>query len=151
MQRFLPYIFAAIIAAAPFSPVLAKKKPVKPVVNENPIIVAVETEGGGCNDGPPCDTITTLYESGVCDGIKCARQAIPADEITQFKAIIEKTDFDSIKQKRFTGDCPTNPYVPKFTYTFYTSNGKVVFEPCTYDITEYRDPFHTLWKILDKK
>jgi hypothetical protein len=146
MQRLFTYLLALIIAAGPLNPAMAKHK----AVSDGTPLATLDTHGGSCEE-KPCHTVTNIYENGTCEGPDCKRPNFTPEEIAHLKEAINGTDFDAIKETEFVGDCPTSPDVPKFAYVFRTDKGKVKLGTCEYAIDSYREPFHSLWKMLDKK
>ena len=71
-------------------------------------LLTVRLEGGMCMDGP-CDSSVVLERDGrVHDGETPANDLgrVTADSYAALNAAIQATDFDSMRAKPYTGECP---------------------------------------------
>ncbi len=71
-------------------------------------LLTVRMEGGMCMDGP-CDSAVILERDGRVHSAEKPPNdlgRVPADAYAALNAAIESTDFDAMRAKPFTGECP---------------------------------------------
>jgi hypothetical protein len=56
--------------------------------------------------------------------------SVPKSELDELAELIEAADFDALKSKKFTGECPAAYDGAEVTYGFYTRKGVEVLASC---------------------
>jgi hypothetical protein len=143
-KRIIVIILAGAILIAGLCLALARQN-ISP--KETPVpetLLAIETRGGLCPNGP-CDAKIEIRKNGSYsyknDNGKKSSGTLSASDTSRLEELAKNADFEAIKSKKFTGTCPTDYDGQEFIYTFYPS-GQVI-PACTYDIN-YADPMFKL-------
>ncbi len=106
-------------------------------------LVTVTTRGGECLDGP-CGSTIVIERDGTVDQIAptaAALGSVPPPVLSTLEASLKTTDFDVIRARPFTGECPVNFDGQEVIYEFGGPRGVERIASCETDI----DPDHPLF------
>lgn len=106
-------------------------------------LVTVTVRGGECVDGP-CGGTTVIERDGRVHQTAPAAAdlgTVPGDLLTALDAAIKTTDFDVIRARPFTGECPVNFDGQEQIYEFGAPGGVERIATCETEI----DPDHPLF------
>jgi hypothetical protein len=136
-MRRLILLFSLFIVAA------CSALPVEP---DGPLVV-VSTRGGECPEGM-CTSRTVIERDGRVhrtepDAMDVGR--IPADTARALDAAIRSTDFELLRSRPFTGECPVNFDGQELIYEFSAPNGVERLASCEVEI----DPAHPLFSAVE--
>jgi hypothetical protein len=72
-------------------------------------LVTVTTRGGECVNGPCGSTIVIERNGRVHQTAPASAElgALPANALTALDAAVRTTDFETVRHRKFTGECPT--------------------------------------------
>jgi hypothetical protein len=101
-------------------------------------IVTVELRGGECF-APPCGRTVMLERDGrVHEAAKPPNDlgVVPPDQLAAIDTAIRLTDFAALRNRPFTGECPTAFDGQEIVYTFAAPSGTQVIASCEVDIDE---------------
>jgi hypothetical protein len=104
-QSIVGLLLAVLLSACQSIPAVASLAPVA----AGPL-VSVTTRGGECVNGP-CGGTTVIERDGrIHQTAPTAADLgqVPPDVLTALDAAIKTTDFDVIRARPFTGECPVN-------------------------------------------
>ena len=107
-------------------------------------LVTVEATGGHCLEGT-CRSVVAIEADGLVHQIEPVEAEIhrATDEaIDLYRAALATTDFDAIRSRPFTGECPTAFDGQELIYTFATSAGPERISSCEVEI-DPEDPLFT--------
>jgi len=99
-------------------------------------LVTVEAHGGRCLQGE-CHTLVAIEADGLVHQIEPVEAEIhrATDAATDaYRAALAVTDFDAIRARPFTGECPTAFDGQELVYTFATPAGPERISSCEVDI-----------------
>src|SRR5262245_31218924 len=105
-SRLLLVALVAVVAAACASS--APETSSTPGSSATPLVTS-SIRGGLCPDGP-CGTTIVIGREGYVHQTRPTAMdlgTIPLPELTALNVAIAATDFDAMRQHRFTGQCPT--------------------------------------------
>src|SRR5687768_2510035 len=88
-------------------------------------LVTITTRGGDCPEGA-CESETVVERDGRLHMTKpeiTALGTIPAAALDALDAAIRTTDFDDVRARPFTGECPVNFDGQEAIYEFATPSG----------------------------
>ena len=131
---------AALVAACQSLPVVASLVPAA-----GPL-VSVSVHGGECVGGP-CGGTMVFERDGRIHQTEPAPTELgqlPDDVLVALDAAVKTTDFDVIRARPFTGECPVNFDGQETIYEFATPSGIERLESCQSEI----DPAHPLFAAL---
>lgn len=109
---------------------------------EPAILVEYTTYGGLCSYGG-CHSKTTIYDNGIIKNeniayngtdyisTSTARQ-IGSNQLNDLITQINNEDLDKVKQRKFTGTCPTAYDGSAVTYTIYKNGATEILDSCQY-------------------
>ena len=99
-------------------------------------LVTVEAHGGRCVEGE-CRTVFAIEADGLVQQIEPVESEVHrvADRtIDAYRAALGITDFDAIRSRPFTGECPTAFDGLEVVYTFETPAGPERISSCEVEI-----------------
>jgi hypothetical protein len=110
-------------------------------------LVTVETRGGECVAGPCGQTITIDRDGRVHLAAKPPNDLgrVTPDALRNLVTLIATTDFDAIKSRPFTGECPTAYDGQERIYTFSAPSGVETIASCSVVV----DPALPLFAAVD--
>ena len=111
-------------------------------------LVTVTTRGGECVNGP-CGGTTVIERDGrIHQTVPTAADLgqVPPDVLTALDAGIKTADFDVIRARPFTGECPVNFDGQEQIYEFGAPGGVERIATCETEI----DPDHPLFLSVTK-
>ena len=106
-------------------------------------LVTVEAHGGRCLQGE-CRTLVAIEADGLVHQIEPLEAEIhrATDEaIDAYGAALAVTNFDAIRARPFTGECPTAFDGQELIYTFATPAGPERISSCEVDIDPHAPLF----------
>ena len=136
-------VLAALLAACQSIPAVASLAPAA----AGPL-VTVTTRGGECVNGP-CGGTTVIERDGrIHQTVPTAADLgqVPPDVLTALDAAIKTTDFDVIRARPFTGECPVNFDGQEQIFEFGAPSGVERIATCETEI----DPEHPLFLSVTK-
>lgn len=118
-------LLASVIAAC------LPDDPAANLVGAGPLLT-VETRGGECVDGPCGTTVVIERDGTVRSAAKPPNDlgTIPADQLAVLDSAIKLTDFEILKKRPFTGECPTAYDGQEFIFEFGAPNGTQRIATC---------------------
>jgi hypothetical protein len=123
-------VLAADVAACQSIPAVASLAPAA-----GPL-ATVTVRGGECPDGP-CGGTTVIERDGRVHQTEPAAAELgqlPGDVLTALDAAIKTTDFDVVRARPFTGECPVNFDGQEFIYEFGAPGGTERIATCETEI-----------------
>ena len=136
------FTLAASIGACQSIPAVASLAP----IGSGPL-VAVTVRGGECPEGA-CGGTTVIERDGrIHQAAPSAAELgrIPGNVLTALDAAVKTTDFDAIRARPFTGECPVNFDGQEFIYEFAAPGGLERIATCETEI----DPNHPLFVAVE--
>jgi hypothetical protein len=109
-------------------------------------LVTVTTIGGKCPDGP-CGSTVVIERNGQIHSVAPAAApigAVPADALAALETAVKLTDFDAIRSRKFTGECPTAFDGQEVIYEFGAPGGVQRIASCETEI----DPDHAIFATV---
>lgn len=116
---------------------------------QNRLLLTIKSVGGLCSEGP-CGSIVSIYQNSAytiensdkskIDGV------VSKEQITNLATVIQNTDFNLIKAKKFIGLCPTANDGQELIYTFYPQHE--VLSTCVYELDSKTPLFQTIYQVL---
>ncbi len=135
-------LLAVVTAACGGSPTASGPAP-SPAVSGTPVeavpttpLLTVESRGGECLDGP-CGSVVIVDRDGTVHSAEDPSNTlgtIPADQMAALDAAIKLTDFTLLKNRPFTGECPTNFDGQEFIFEFAAPGGTERIATCEVDV-----------------
>jgi hypothetical protein len=106
-------------------------------------LVTVTTRGGECVNGPCGSTIVIERNGRVHQTAPASAElgALPANALTALDAAVRSADFESVRTRKFTGECPTAYDGQEVIYEFGAPGGVQRIASCETEI----DPNHPLF------
>lgn len=101
---------------------------------QNAEVLSVTKRGGLCAPGKLCSTITTVLSDGSVTREGKDIKKLSKEQITSLQQQIKQTDFEAIKQSKFTGTCPTAYDGQETVYTINSESTKEELPSCTYNL-----------------
>ena len=121
----------------------------QPIPVDGPLAV-IYRHGGLCVTGGECQSTMTIQNDGTytvtVNGQEPTEGSLTAEQVAQINTLISETDFDTILNTPFTGDCPTAYDGQETVYTFYQTGGAMELANCTVTV----DPEAPLFALLDQ-
>jgi hypothetical protein len=136
-------VVAVLLTACQSLPAVASLAPVA----AGPL-VTVTVRGGECVNGP-CGGTTVIERDGrIHQTVPTAADLgqVPPELLTALDAAIKTTDFDVIRARPFTGECPVNFDGQEQIFEFGAPNGTQRIATCETEI----DPNHPLFLSVTK-
>ena len=99
-------------------------------------LVTVEAHGGLCPEGE-CRTLLAIEADGLVHQIEPVEAEIhraTTEAVDAYRAALAVTDFDAIRSRPFTGDCPTAFDGQELIFTFATPAGPERISSCEVEI-----------------
>jgi hypothetical protein len=136
-------VLAVLAAGCQSIPAVASLAPVA-----GGALVTVTTRGGECVNGPCGGTTVVERDGRIHQTVPTAADLgqVPPDVLTALDAAIKTTDFDVIRARPFTGECPVNFDGQEFIYEFGAPTGLERIATCETEI----DPDHPLFLSVTK-
>jgi hypothetical protein len=113
-------------------------------------LVTVEATGGHCLEGI-CGSVVAIEADGRVHQIEPAEiaiQQVTAESIDVLRTAIGTTDFEAIRSRPFTGDCPTAFDGQELVYTIATPNGSERIASCDVEVDPQAPLFVAIHAIL---
>jgi hypothetical protein len=109
-------------------------------------LVTVTTRGGECVNGPCGSTIVIERDGRVHQTAPAPAElgALPANALTALDAAVRTTDFETVRDRKFTGECPTAFDGQEVIYEFGGPGGMERIASCETEI----DPSHPLFAAV---
>ena len=132
-----------VVLAASWRPVSPSRPWPRSSAGAGPLVV-VTVRGGECVDGP-CGGTTVIERDGRVHQTAArggrARRAARRTSSTALDAAVKTTDFDVIRARPFTGECPVAFDGQEFIYEFGAPGGVERIATCETEV----DPNHPLF------
>ena len=106
-------------------------------------LVVVTVHGGECPEGA-CGGTTVIERNGRVHQtapVAVELGALPPNVLTALDAAVKTTDFDALRARPFTGECPVNFDGQEFIYEFGAPGGTERIATCETEV----DPNHPLF------
>ena len=133
-------VLALLIAACGVTPTVSGPSPSPSVsgvvaLPSTPLLT-VESRGGECMDGPCGSVIVVDRDGTVRDAAKPPNVlgTIPAAQLAALDSAIKLTDFALLKNRPFTGDCPTAFDGQEFIFEFAAPGGTERIATCEVEV-----------------
>lgn len=113
-------------------------------------LVTVEAHGGRCPDGE-CRTVFAIESDGLVhqlEPVEADVHRVTDRTIDVYRAALGITDFDAIRSRPFTGECPTAFDGMEVVYTFETPAGPERISSCEVEIDRQAAIFVAVDAIL---
>lgn len=134
-------VLAALVAACQSIPTVGSLVPLG-----NGPLVSVTVRGGECPEGP-CGSTTVIERDGRVHQtapVAAEMGALTGDVFTALQTAVKTTDFDVVRARPFTGECPVNFDGQETIYEFGAPSGTHRIATCETDV----DPNHPLFKAV---
>ena len=107
-----------------------------PSVDAHEVLIAVETRGGRCVDGPCGSTVLVDRDGRVHLAAKPPNElgVVSPDLMAALDDAIRTTDFAELVSHRFTGECPTAYDGQELVFEFATPDGVQQIASCTVEV-----------------
>lgn len=109
-------------------------------------LATITVHGGECPDGP-CGGTTVIERDGRIHQTEPAAAELgqlPGDVLTALDAAVKTTDFDVVRARPFTGECPVAFDGQEFIYEFGAPGGTERIATCETEV----DPNHPLFVAI---
>lgn len=109
-------------------------------------LATITVHGGECPDGP-CGGVTVIERDGRIHQTQPAAAELgqlPGDVLTALDAAVKTTDFDVVRARPFTGECPVAFDGQEFIYEFGAPGGTERIATCETEV----DPNHPLFVAI---
>ena len=120
---------------------------------DNGELLSIELSGGKCS-GPCLSRNLNISNSGAVvenyNYTDYKHGILSKEDLDALTALVETTDYDGLREKKFTGDCPTASDGLKRAYSFYTSKGVQKIDGCETKV-DSNDPLVKFINDLLKK
>jgi len=113
-------------------------------------LVTVEATGGHCREGT-CRSVVAIEADGRVHQTEPAQMEIhqvTSESIDVLRAAIGATDFDAIRSRPFTGECPTAFDGQELVYTIETAHGPERIASCDVEVDPEAPLFTAIHAIL---
>ena len=141
----LPVLFllATLLAACQSIPGAAS---IGPVIGTGPLLT-LTVRGGECPEGACGNTSVIERDGRVHQTAPEAAELgqVPPDVLAALDAAIKTADFDAIRARPFTGECPVNFDGQEFIYEFGAPGGTERIATCETEV----DPNHPLFVAVE--
>lgn len=109
-------------------------------------LVTITVRGGECPEGP-CGSTTVVERDGRVHQtapVAAEMGALAGVQLTGLETAVKTTDFDVIRARPFTGECPINFDGQETIYEFGAPGGTERIATCETDV----DPNHPLFRAV---
>lgn len=109
-------------------------------------LVTITVRGGECPEGP-CGSTTVIERDGRVHQtapVVAEMGALAGDLFTALETAVKTTDFDVIRARPFTGECPVNFDGQETIYEFGAPGGTERIATCETEV----DPNHPLFRAV---
>ena len=123
-------VLAASMVACQSIPAVASLVP-----DAGPLVV-VTVHGGECAGGP-CGNTTVIERNGrvhQTEPVAAELGALPPNVLTAVDAAVKTTDFDALRARKFTGECPMAYDGQEFIYEFGAPGGTERIATCETEV-----------------
>jgi hypothetical protein len=113
-------------------------------------LVTVEATGGHCREGT-CRSVVAIETDGRVHHTEPAQieiHQVTSESIDVLRAAIGATDFDAIRSRPFTGECPTAFDGQELVYTIETAHGPERIASCDVEVDPEAPLFTAIHAIL---
>ena len=113
-------------------------------------LVTVEATGGHCREGT-CRSVVAIEADGRVHQIEPAEMEIhhvTGESIDVLRTAIAMTDFEAIRSRPFTGECPTAFDGQELVYTVATAHGQERIASCDVEVDLQAPPFTAIHAII---
>lgn len=113
------------------------------------ILISIRYIGGLCPDGV-CSSEKLILRDGsseIVDEVKGA--LVDMADILELIELVDNTDYEKIRSRRFTGVCPITYDGQEVIYTFYTSHGIEQVSSCITEIDDALPIFSKTREVLE--
>jgi hypothetical protein len=147
--RFAHYVVIGLIGAAFTACSPAVVASLLPIASGP--LVTVTTRGGECFNGPCGSTITIERDGRVHQTAPTSAElgALSANALTAVDAAVRTTDFESVRARKFTGECPTAFDGQEVIYEFGAPGGIERIASCETEIDADQPPFSIVTAALE--
>jgi hypothetical protein len=99
-------------------------------------LVMVTTHGGECVDGPCGSTIVIERDGRIHQAAPVVAElgTVPAEVLSALDVAVKATDFDAVRARPFTGECPVAFDGQEFIYEFGAPTGVERIASCETEI-----------------
>jgi hypothetical protein len=114
-------------------------------------LVTVTTRGGECVNGPCGSTVVIERDGRVHQTAPNSAElgALSANALTAVDAAVRTTDFESVRARKFTGECPTAFDGQELIYEFGVPGGIERIASCETEIDADQPPFSIVTAALE--
>lgn len=110
-------------------------------------LVTIETRGGHCRQGP-CGGIVAIERDGRVHAtapVAAELGRLPENLKAGLEQVIRTADFQRLRSRPFTGECPVNFDGQEMIYTFTAAGGPIRLASCEVEI----DPLDPLFATIE--
>ncbi len=110
-------------------------------------LVTIETRGGHCRQGP-CGGIVAIERDGRVHAtapVAAELGRLPENLKTGLEQVIRTADFQRLRSRPFSGECPVNFDGQEMIYTFTAAGGPIRLASCEVEI----DPLDPLFATIE--
>ena len=146
----MPNLIRALAASLAIAALLTACQPLAGVASLAPAVgplVSVSVHGGECVGGP-CGGTMVFERDGRIHQTEPAPTdlgTLPDDILVALDAAVKTTDFDLVRSRPFTGECPVAFDGQEYIYEFGAPGGVERIATCETDV----DPNHPLFVAMD--
>ena len=116
---------------------------------ERTILLKVEISGGLCPGNVTCSSRISIQGDGSWTTESNTKGKISLSKIEKLENLIDSTDFAIMKERKFTGTCPTAYDGQESIYTFYTLSREERISSCETNIDNDTRLFKEINIILE--
>ncbi len=110
-------------------------------------LVSINVRGGLCPNGE-CSSTTEIKRDGtVLTGGK-TKKILDNAQITKLANLVDNQDYNTLKNQKFTGQCPTTYDGSEIIYTFNTNYGTEIISSCEVVIDQDSPLFYEINQII---
>lgn len=121
-----------------------------PTPGETGPLVTVEARGGRCLEGE-CRSVVAIEADGLVhqvEPVEAEIHRVTQETIDAYRAALSITNFEAIRSRPFTGECPTAFDGQELVYTFATPAGAERVATCEVEIDRQAPLFVAVDAIL---
>ena len=146
----MPNLVRALVAALATVALVAACQSLPAVASLAPVagpLVTVSVHGGECVGGPCGGTMVFERDGRIHQTVPAPTDLgkLPDDILLALDAAVKTTDFDVIRARPFTGECPVAFDGQEYIYEFGAPGGIERIATCETDV----DPNHPLFVVMD--
>ena len=114
-------------------------------------LVTVTTRGGVCANGPCGSTIVIERDGRAHQRALASAElgVLPANALAALDGAVRTTDFESVRARKFTGECPTAFDGQEVIYEFGAPGGSQRIASCETEIDPNQPVFAAVWAALE--